>query len=226
MEKTIGRPRSSRIHAGEVFGLLTAVKDISPPMGKQRWLLQCSCGTFLSRRLEVLKFSQKKGFVANCGCYTRDARSRSGKLKTEHGLSVADRRLYDVHRQMLQRCYNSKSKDFEHYGARGISVCQAWHDPNLFFAWAHETGYQRGLTIERRDVNGSYTPENCTWVPNEVQSHNTRRNVFLTIDGETKHLAAWARHFGVKWPTVNSRLNRGWDHVSAVSTPPAPRGGW
>lgn len=204
--------------------MLTAIKDLSPPVGKQIWLMKCSCGTFLSRKLEVLHFAQRKGNIANCGCYTKEVRSKSGKLKTEHGLSVADRRLYDVHRQMLERCYNGNSKDFKHYGARGIKVCDAWHDPRLFFEWAYSSGYARGMTIERSDVNGSYTPANCTWVPNEVQSHNTRRNVFLTIDGNTMHLAAWARHFGIKWSTVNSRLRAGWDAELAVTTPSSSDG--
>lgn len=204
--------------------MLTAIKDLSPPVGKQVWLLQCECGTFLSRRVEILAFAAKRGYASNCGCYTREARSRSGKLKTVHGLSIADRRLYDVHRQMIQRCENERSKDFGNYGARGISVCAEWHDPVVFFAWARQSGYRHGLTIERVDVNDGYHPGNCTWVPNEVQSHNTRSNVFLTIGETTMHLAAWARHFGLRWPTVASRIRMGWDHERAVTTP-VTRGG-
>ena len=199
--------------------MLTAIKDLSPPVGKQVWLLQCECGAFATRRVEALKFADKNGNIANCGCYTKITRSQSGRLKTIPGLSVLDRQLYDVHRQMLQRCENPKSKDFKHYGARGISVCAEWRDPAVFFMWAVSSGYRHGLTIERNDVNDGYHPGNCTWVPNEVQSHNTRRNVFVEIDGKSMHLAAWARHFGLKWPTVASRLRSGWDPLRAVTTP-------
>lgn len=219
MEKKTGRPRTSTISVGHKFGMLTAVEDVSPPIGKQTWRLRCECGALVERKLEVLKFGEKRGFVANCGCYTKVARSRSGKLKTEHGLSVADPLLYGVHAQMLRRCYTETCKDYVHYGARGITVCDAWHDPREFFEWAASSGYRHGLTIERKDVNKGYTPDNCTWVPNEVQSHNTRRNVFVTIDGKTQHLSAWAREYGVPVPTVKSRIRNGWEPEKAVSTP-------
>lgn len=187
--------------------------------GRQTWAFQCSCGEFLSRQVQVIQTSERVGSQSNCGCLTREIRSRSGKLKTEHGLCAADRRLYDVHRQMLQRCENPASKDFTHYGERGICVCSEWRDPVSFFAWAYAAGYRHGLTIERKDVNGNYDPGNCTWIPNEFQSHNTRRNVFLTIDGVTRHLAEWARTNGLKWPTVSSRLRDGWSVERAISTP-------
>jgi hypothetical protein len=213
------RPRIHAAARGDLFGLLTAIKELPMHSGRQTWLFQCSCGEFLSRQMEVVRFGVRNGSQPNCGCLTKQIRSRSGKLKTEHGLSVENRRLYDVHRQMLQRCENPSSKDFKHYGDRGITVCGEWRDPVVFFAWAYESGYRRGLTIERVDVNGNYEPGNCTWVPNERQSHNTRRNVFLTIDGVTHHLAEWARLNDLKWPTVSSRIRSGWDLKLAVSTP-------
>lgn len=213
------RPRSLIVSSGDEFGLLTAIKELPLRGGRQTWLFRCDCGEFLSRQIETVRFNVRNGSQPNCGCLTRKIRSRSGKLKTEHGLSVENRRLYDVHRQMLQRCENPASKDFPHYGGRGISVCPEWRDPVVFFAWAKASGYARGLTIERKDVNGHYEPSNCTWIPNERQSHNTRRNVFLTIDGVTRHLADWARENGLKWSTVNSRIRAGWPLEQAVSEP-------
>ena len=217
--KRIGRPRTNIVHFGDVFGMLTAKFELEPRNGRQTWLYQCECGTFLSRQVESVRFSVRSGSTANCGYLTRKLRSAAGKMQFEHGLSVANPWLYGVHAQMLRRCYNGYCKDYVHYGARGIEVCDDWHDPVKFFSWAAQSGYARGLTIERKDVNGDYNPENCTWITNERQSHNTTRNVFLTIGKNTFHLAEWARRFGVKWPTANARIRSGWDLQRAVSEP-------
>lgn len=218
-----GRP-SSISYEGKTFGELTAVTSIGIVNGRLRWLFVCSCGTFVSREARKVYDISRKGGLCNCGCKIRQIRSGSGKKRVTHGLVAIDRRLYDIHRQMLYRCDNPRSKDYINYGGRGISVCDDWRDPQRFFEWAASSGYQSSLTIERIDVNSGYCPENCTWVFNEVQSHNTRRNVFVTINGETKHLAGWAKHFGIKWPTVASRLRSGWGQVRAVTTPSAGRG--
>lgn len=218
----VGRPPSVT-YDGKTFGELAAVKFLGIENGRSCWLFLCSCGTFLSRDARRVYESWRTGHLCNCGCKTKQIRQATGKRNVKHGMVAADRRLYDVHRQMVRRCENPSSKDYPNYGGRGITVCDAWKDPVEFFRWAESSGYAAGLTIERRDVNAGYTPENCTWVPNEVQSHNTRRNVFLTIDGVTKHLAGWAKHFGIKWPTVASRLRDGWDATRAVTTPSAWR---
>jgi hypothetical protein len=216
----VGRPPSVS-YDGKKFGELTAVKSLGIENSRMRWLFLCSCGTFVSREARKVFDSWRKGSACNCGCKTKLIRSANGMANATHGLSVIDRRLYDVHRQMINRCENSGSKDYSYYGGRGISVCDEWQDPAVFFDWAYSSGYRANLTIERKDVNGGYHPDNCTWVPNEEQSHNTRRNVKISIDGTTKHLAAWARDFGIKWPTVADRLRRGWDAHRAVTTPVA-----
>lgn len=215
----MGRPRSLVVSQGDVFGLLTAVTELPMEGDRQVWQFRCNCGVLMSRQIETVRFGVRNGSQPNCGCLTSKIRSASGHLRTEHGLSVENHRLYDVHRQMLQRCENPKCKDFKNYGARGISVCDDWKNPVVFFQWAYSSGYSQGVTIERKNVDGNYSPENCTWIPNEQQSHNTRRNVFLTVGGVTHHIAEWARINGLRWPTVSSRIRSGWPIERAVSEP-------
>jgi hypothetical protein len=113
---------------------------------------------------------------------------------------------------MLRRCENPSCKDYRAYGARGISVCTAWRDPQAFVIWCVSSGYEEGLTIERKDVNGNYEPDNCTWVPNPLQGTNTRRVRLYSFGGYTMCVSEWARHLGVHVQTLLGRLRRGWPH--------------
>ena len=60
-----------------------------------------------------------------------------------HGAVKRDKRLYGVWNSMMHRCENPNREKYKIYGARGISVCDAWRDPNAFIDWAYENGYRR-----------------------------------------------------------------------------------
>ena len=81
---------------------------------------------------------------------------------------------------MLQRCYNPKNKKYKHYGGRGIEVCdQRRQKLETFYGWAKANGYEMligksKLTLDRRDNDGNYTPENCRWATYSVQNFNRR----------------------------------------------------
>ena len=91
-------------------------------------------------------------------------------------------RLHRIWNGMRQRCLNPKSVAYKNYGGRGISICEEWKNSrDKFVIWALSHGYSDELSLDRMDVNGNYTPENCRWVSQAVQSNN-RRHYWLPKD--------------------------------------------
>lgn len=135
-----------------------------------------------------------------------------------HGESKT--RLYNIWDNMKARCYRVSGRGYEHYGGRGIRICDEWLNSYEAFAkWARENGYSDDLSIDRIDVNGDYTPDNCRWVDVYVQANNRTDNVFLTVDGKTKTMSEWSRVTGINKKTIEERLKRGMSDEEAVKTP-------
>lgn len=88
-----------------------------------------------------------------------------------------------IHYEMMRRCYNEKSVAYKDYGAKGIVVCQEWHDRDNFRKWALENGYVKGLRINRYDGKKDYCPENCYFGTNmskNPNSHNQTVKIRIT----------------------------------------------
>lgn len=79
-------------------------------------------------------------------------------------------RLYNIWRHLKQRCTNKYY--YEHYGSKQIKVCAEWQDYKKFKEWALSNGYKDGLSIDRIDYDGDYTPDNCRWANRVLQNAN------------------------------------------------------
>lgn len=82
---------------------------------------------------------------------------------------------------MISRCETESATGYEYYGARGVSVCDEWHDYNSFRQWAINNGYNAQAvkykcTLDRINCNGNYEPNNCRWVDMHTQNLNKRIN--------------------------------------------------
>lgn len=204
--------------AGHLFGKLELITYLPTEHGASTCLFRCLCGTFTKRQLKNVVRTAKTQIPCCLEC-GKQSKINNGKKQRTHGVSVDNPRLYDVHRQMMKRCYDPRCKDYPNYGERGIGVCQEWRNILRFVEWAISTGYERGLTIERIDVNSGYSPDNCKWIPNEQQAHNTRIVRKITIDGETKVISEWSKVYGVPISTIKNRLRAGWQVDLAIKTP-------
>lgn len=178
LNREINSNRTLVDRTGERYGRLVVIErasDYIAPNGNKhvRWLCKCDCGN--ETIVDTCQLSQGK--TTSCGC-ARNERLQIGNVI--HGGRYD--RLYKTYHNMKNRCYNKNSNDYKYYGARGISICEEWlNDYTAFKAWAYANGYnedaKRGeCTIDRIDVDGNYSPDNCRWVDMVVQSRN-RRNV-------------------------------------------------
>lgn len=78
---------------------------------------------------------------------------------------------------MKSRCYYEKNKCYRSYGGRGISICDEWLKSfDAFAEWSLVNGYADNLTIDRIDVDGNYSPDNCRWITNAEQQKNKRKS--------------------------------------------------
>lgn len=152
---------------GQRFGRLTVIERAgSDNFGEATWICKCDCGV----KKEIRGKDLRSGHTRSCGCLCIEA---SITRETKHGGKGT--RLYNVWKTMKDRCHNQNSKNFEDYGGRGITVCDEWkHDFAAFRDWALANGYAEGLTIDRKDNDKGYSPENCRWATYSQQRKNQR----------------------------------------------------
>ena len=205
---------------GQRFGNWVVLYGPTQSNGERtKWHCRCDCGI----EKDVLATNLTRGLTTSCGCNLRRvAREKA----TTHG--KRNTRLYVVWCNMRHRCYNENDSHYKYYGGRGISVCNEWLGKDgfqNFWDWAYSHGYDdsapRGqCTIDRIDVNGPYSPDNCRWITIVAQSRNRTDNKVLTLDGKTQTLVEWCEEYGISRFLVSERLNRGWELRRALNEPP------
>lgn len=195
--------------AGKRFGKLVVVERRgSDKNGQALWLVHCDCG----KEKVVRGHDLTGGKTSTCGC------SRIMCHLYQHGLSKD--RLHGTWRNIKGRCYNHNNPSYKFYGERGIKMCHEWEtDFVSFYTWCHENGYKDGLQVDRIDPDGDYCPENCRLADKITQANNTRRNLYITMNGKTKTMAEWCKELGLNYHSVQTRTYKGWDPVLALTTP-------
>lgn len=127
------------------------------------------------------------------------------RRRTDPVISVRDK-LYNVWRGIKKRCYNPNYYAYPQYGGRGIMLSEDWVNFENFYIWALANGYEVGLTLDRIDNNGDYSPNNCRWTTWKVQGNNRRTNKTITFNGKTQTLSMWADEIGVSQEMLWNRL--------------------
>ncbi len=197
-------------HTGKRFGKLVALAAMPVRMrGQIAWLCICDCG----KEHVVPSYHLAKGQTTSCGCH---GRAILGKNSVTHGDSKSPE--YITWTCLRGRCLNPRNKKYPSYGGRGIKVCERW---NRFENFLADMGRRPSPqhSIDRKDNDGDYSPENCRWATLETQANNKRVNRSITIGSETLNASQWERRMGFKPDIIHSRLTRGWTPERAVTTP-------
>lgn len=195
---------------GKRFGRLVVLyrdKDNVSPSGYKSvmWRCKCDCGNEITVRAKSLV----NGMTKSCGCFRREEMAR--KASKHNGFGT---RLYHIWDSMRQRCNNPRNNAYCNYGGRGIKICKEWDNFSNFREWALQTGYDetapRGkFTIDRIDVNGDYSPNNCRWADMKEQTKNRRESIYLVYNGQRKTLMEWCQLLDIKYQTAWRRYSRG-----------------
>lgn len=196
---------------GQVFGRLTVVEDVGlrDKAGAIKWKCLCSCGNVTY----AVGAALKRGDYRSCGCWTKDRMQQTPPAKVHGGTGTPTYASWAV---MKRRCMDRGFKDYPLYGGRGITVCERWLQS--FANFLDDMGERpKGLTLDRIDSNGPYSPENCRWATRIVQGNNTRRNHLLTYGGATHSLSEWAKLTGISYTKLRARINTlGWSVGKAL----------
>lgn len=121
---------------------------------------------------------------------------------------------YRVWRQMRMRCELPTHRQFKDYGGRGIQVCERWQ---VFVNFLADMGPRpSGRSLDRRENDQGYSPENCRWATKEEQATNKRSTRWADVDGKKVPLIDLARQAGLNPGTVYARIDAGWSWQDAV----------
>lgn len=208
-------PKPLIINPGDRYGRFTIIKEVEQKNKQRRFLCICDCGTIKNVALVLLRNGETK----SCGCLKRE---HLIKIATKHGKTPRGKRnkLHAIWVSMKQRCLNKKCSVYEFYGNRGIRIHPDWLGFEEFESWALKNGYKEGLSIERKNVNGHYEPNNCEWIERSEQSNNTRRSTFYEFNGKKQTLKDWAEELGINYDTLWGRVHKdNWSLERAFTEP-------
>lgn len=160
------------IKQGEKYNRLTFIKEVEPYIRKnggkiRKGQFKCDCGIIKNYKITNIILN----YTLSCGCYHKEL-MKNLKSNTKHNKTLTPE--YNTWRAMKQRCFCSKSINYQHYGGRGITVCDRWK--KSFENFFEDMGKKPSpiYSMDRIDVNGNYEPNNCRWATPKEQAINKR----------------------------------------------------
>lgn len=209
---------------GNRYGRLVVTSEAEPyvaPCGVQYRRLNaiCDCGN----ETKTLLGSLTSGNTTSCGCYRIEKKKIT---RCVHGDArvKSHAREYVCWLAMIQRCEYKNNKHYKDYGERGISVCPRWRNGECgktgYECFLEDMGRKPSLkhTLDRKENDGPYAPENCRWATRKEQARNKRSNRLVTYNGQTMPIVSWAEKVGISQKRLGTRLRSGWSISRALFT--------
>lgn len=211
---------------GQKYGRLTVIEYVGKKTdikGKSKsiWKCQCDCGNYTECSTGDLR--SKRNPTKSCGCLKKETWHN---IITKHG--KCHHRLYAIWQSMKRRCYSKNDPRYKTYGGRGITVCDEWLGERgfeNFYQWAINAGWddkkdRKQQSIDRKNNNLPYCPENCKFSNSIEQAQHTTRSHYLEYNGEVHTIAEWEKITGLGRGCIGQRIAKlGWDAEKAITTP-------
>lgn len=231
--ESVPRKRNETELIGQTFGKLKVIDfaGSQPRKDGERvryWLCECSCPDH--NRVVVSTDKLRSGKKQDCGCVAaRKVVAKEYDLDNTEGILnscdeylnlpndiryIVYKRLWEIHRKMMERCYNPDNQAYDRYGGRGIDVCNEWADQATglgnFIVWSLKNGYATNLTIDRIDNDKGYNPKNCQWATYKEQGNNKRNNVLIYDGLRWFTMRQFEEHYRKTEGYVATHLSRKW----------------
>lgn len=191
---------------GVKVGKLTAVRPWGTnKWGYKRWMFHCDCGN--DKPIPVGYVGRNTRSCGHCGVFIFDRADCKANSKYNG--------LHNTWAGMKQRCNNPNNQDYYSYGSRGIKICDEWNDSySTFKKWALDNGYDYTLkkskqSLDRINVNGNYSPENCRWVDDITQARNKRNNKYVLFRGKNILMIELADKYNISYKLIWNRYIEG-----------------
>lgn len=182
------------MNVGQKIYRFTIIKKLS----EGKLICKCDCGNVRTVKAYDLRVNR----VKSCGCYKKEGLNYKHGAKKNGKVIMSE---YYSWQGMRARCLNPNHSRYEDYGGRGIAICEEWDDFEVFLADMGEKP-TKNHSIERLDVDGNYTPENCVWADDVTQARNKRKSSnnksgFVGV-GWNKASRKWRSRINVEGKTI------------------------
>lgn len=143
------------------------------------------------------------------------------------------KKVYQLWRNMVERCTNSKNPYYKNYGGKGITVCERWKDLNNFIDDIDKIeGFELGrflngeLSLDK-DLSNSktYSLETCSFVSrtqnNKIKPNQQRKFMAISPSGERSiwtNQSEFSRKHGIRQSKVSEcvrheKFYHGWEFI-------------
>ena len=164
-EGSRGRAQFSKPDRGVVIGYRISSDS------KPEWLVDTTCPSCDTEMLSKLKAARNNNLCRSCANSQRNIK-----------WDIQDQLVYRKWKRMMARCYSISNYKYDRYGARGIVVCEDWHDYDNYQAWVLSKGkYIEGTHIDRINNDGNYEPDNCQLLTCSEHSTKTSNNRWSAV---------------------------------------------
>jgi hypothetical protein len=195
------------------------IKEVDRIGNHHMGLYKCNCGKEYVVMISAVNRKHNTGCADCKNIRPKGPAKKHGMYKTKE---------FSIWQGIKARCLNPNDTCYSEYGAKGITICNRWADPeNGFKNFYEDMGAMPTPkhTIERINSNKNYEPSNCKWATYSEQNRNLSTNRYYTVNGKTQLLIEWSEELGISTDVILGRINRyKWSVEKALTTPPLKKG--